>query len=106
MRHSCVNHQARLIIILVVLGAVSWLDAADDEVLKSKFQEFYDWSENMARERGLLARFLYMNYALGTQDVIGSVGEDNLKRMREIQRAYDPDDVFGKYWKGGFKLHP
>jgi hypothetical protein len=89
---------------LVILGSVAWSDPADDDAIKATFREYMEWSENTARERGLLTLFLYMNYAEGAQDVMGSMGEDNFGRMRDIRRAYDPHDHFRKHWKGGFKL--
>lgn len=101
--HIIVNE--RLIeVCTVILGSVSWLDPADDDAVKAAFNEYMEWSENFARERGLLSPFLYMNYAHGVQDVMGSIGKENVDRMRSIRRAYDPHDYFRKYWKGGFKL--
>ncbi|KAJ6598665.1 hypothetical protein B0H10DRAFT_2085402 [Mycena sp. CBHHK59/15] len=90
--------------LILLLASLFWSDPADDAILIPKFQEFFEWTENEARQRGLLNRFLYMNYALGNQDVMGSVGEENLSRMRKIRDRYDPNDVFKKYWKGGYKL--
>lgn len=88
----------------VMLGSLYWTDAADDAILNQKFLEFCDWAENTARGRGLLTDFVYMNYALGSQDVLGGIGKENLSRMRKIKNTYDPHNLFGKYWKGGYKL--
>ncbi|KAJ6578865.1 hypothetical protein DFH09DRAFT_1449184 [Mycena vulgaris] len=90
--------------LILLLASLFWSDPADDVILIPKFREFFEWSENEARERGVLNRFVYMNYALGTQQVMESVGEDNLARLREVQGVYDPQGVFRKYWKGGYKL--
>ncbi|KAJ7041888.1 hypothetical protein C8F04DRAFT_1230037 [Mycena alexandri] len=89
---------------LVVLFMASWSDPADDEQLKEKTQEHCRYSEHTARERGLLHPFIYMNYASSVQDVMGSLGEETRARMRKIKNLYDPENRFGLYWKGGFKL--
>ncbi|KAJ7938386.1 hypothetical protein B0H13DRAFT_1851822 [Mycena leptocephala] len=70
----------------------------------SSFQEFCEWAENEARQRGQLHRFVYMNYALGTQRVMESIGNENLAKMRKIQEVYDPQGLFKNYWKGGYNL--
>ncbi|KAJ6567050.1 hypothetical protein B0H19DRAFT_1139249 [Mycena capillaripes] len=88
----------------VVLGMALWSDRADDEIIKAKVAEHWKWSEGTARDRGLLHPFIYMNYASNLQDVMGSVGAENLERMRGIKSLYDPENRFGKNWKGGFKL--
>ncbi|KAJ6601612.1 hypothetical protein B0H10DRAFT_1958381 [Mycena sp. CBHHK59/15] len=90
--------------LILYLGLVFWNDAEDDGVLKSKVQEHLTWACQTASQRGLLNRFIYLNYALGTQDVMDSVGNENLERMKRIKMRYDPQNLFGKYWVGGFKL--
>ncbi|KAJ7477313.1 hypothetical protein B0H11DRAFT_1300347 [Mycena galericulata] len=90
--------------LILLLGSLFWSDPADDAVLIPKFKEFSTWAENEVRERGLLNRFLYMNYALGSQDVMASVGEENFGKLKKIQSHYDSKDVFKTHWKGGYKL--
>ncbi|KAJ7684271.1 hypothetical protein DFH06DRAFT_1312713 [Mycena polygramma] len=88
----------------VVLGMTLWSDSADDDIIKENMQQLWRWSKSTARDRGLLHPFIYMNYASNLQDVMGSVGAENYRRMRDIKNKYDPENRFGKYWKGGFKL--
>ncbi|KAJ7701558.1 hypothetical protein B0H17DRAFT_1244389, partial [Mycena rosella] len=90
--------------LILLLASLFWTDPADDAVLIPKFHEFFEWSENEARRRGLLNRFIYMNYALSDQRVMESVGEENLAKLRAIQGVHDPQGMFKKYWKGGYKL--
>ncbi|KAJ7829989.1 hypothetical protein B0H14DRAFT_2808295 [Mycena olivaceomarginata] len=90
--------------LIVVLGMALWADRADDEILKAKVHELWKWSESTARDRGLLHPFIYMNYASSLQDVMGSIGPENLGRMQAIKDQYDPGNRLGKCWKGGFKL--
>ncbi|KAJ7160981.1 hypothetical protein C8R46DRAFT_1038176 [Mycena filopes] len=90
--------------LILMLASLFWSDPADDAIFVPKFHEFFEWSENEARQRGLLNRFLYMNYALGTQRVMESVGEENLGKMRKIRQVYDAEGLFKNHWKGGYKL--
>ncbi|KAF7359037.1 Fad binding domain-containing protein [Mycena sanguinolenta] len=90
--------------LIVVLGMALWSDRSDDEILKTKIHELWRWSESTAVDRGLLHPFIYMNYASSLQDVMGSIGPENLGRMRLIRDQYDPESRFCRYWKGGFKL--
>ncbi|KAJ7184636.1 hypothetical protein C8R46DRAFT_1186003 [Mycena filopes] len=89
---------------LLVLIMISWADQADDQILLEKAREHGRWSQDTARARGLLQPFIYMNYASSAQDVMGGIGAKNLAQMRKIKNLYDPENRFGRYWRGGFKL--
>lgn len=90
-------------LLLVMLGAVSWTAPEDSALVKAKTQEFLRASTDLARERGLFTKFVYANYALGTQHVLESYGDENIRKMRAVKEKYDPDDLL-KSWKGGWKL--
>ena len=45
-----------------------------------------------------------MNYADASQDVLGSYGEVNVRKMLAVLRKYDPEGIFQKRVPGGFKL--
>ncbi|KAI0198820.1 FAD-binding domain-containing protein [Astrocystis sublimbata] len=51
-----------------------------------------------------LFRWLYMNYADKSQDVLASYGPENVKKLIEVADKYDPDRVFQKLCPGGWKL--
>jgi hypothetical protein len=89
---------------LVLLGSTLWSDPADSVLIKEKLSEYWMWSERTARDRRLLHRFIYMNYANAKQDVMGGPGAENLEVMRRIKNVYDSENRFGSNWKGGFKL--
>lgn len=46
----------------------------------------------------------YINYADESQDPLATYGSENVKRLRNISREYDPEQVFQKLCRGGFKL--
>ncbi|KAL3489169.1 hypothetical protein BJX62DRAFT_239392 [Aspergillus germanicus] len=48
--------------------------------------------------------FRYLNYCDGSQDPVGSYGEENIQRMREAAAKYDPTGVFQTRVLGGFKI--
>ncbi|KAJ6582698.1 hypothetical protein DFH09DRAFT_912392, partial [Mycena vulgaris] len=76
----------------------------DDIVLKAAIQEYLSWARETAGQRGVLNKFIYLNYALGTQEVMTSVGGANVARLRSVRSIYDPQSMFRKYWAGGHKL--
>ncbi|KAI1759337.1 hypothetical protein GGR53DRAFT_513877 [Hypoxylon sp. FL1150] len=54
-------------------------------------------------EGGLLD-WIYINYADQSQDPLGSYGAENVRFMKRVAAAYDPDGVFQTLCPGGFKL--
>jgi hypothetical protein len=57
---------------------------------------------------GVANRYLYINYASAQQasEVFAGYGEENVHRLREIQRALDPRGVYTSrgLWRGFVKL--
>ncbi|KAK5132818.1 hypothetical protein LTR08_008619 [Meristemomyces frigidus] len=48
--------------------------------------------------------FLFLNYADGFQDPMGSYGQANVDFMKRVATKYDPQGVFQKLVPGGFKV--
>ncbi|KAM5347353.1 hypothetical protein ACJ41O_010358 [Fusarium nematophilum] len=46
----------------------------------------------------------YLNYADKSQDPLGSYGAENVRKMKEAAKKYDPKEVFQKLCPGGFKI--
>lgn len=57
-----------------------------------------------AAKRGTGHRYRFINYAGEWQNVMESYGEANLAFLREVSRRVDPDGLFQRGCKGGFKL--
>lgn len=90
---------------VVLLFISSWTDPVDGEEMRTAIGQLEGWSRQEAIEKGLLVDFVYMNYASGEQDALmKSVSADSLSRMLDVQKQYDPGDIFGTLWSGGFKL--
>lgn len=63
-----------------------------------------DEIEAFARELGADVPFRYLNYCDGSQDPLGSYGEENVKKMKAAAAKYDPTGVFQTRVPGGFKI--
>lgn len=91
---------------LIILDlTIQWSSASDDDLVNSAAQRFVNCGVARAQERGIANRYIYLNYALESQDPIGSYGQDNLNSMRATSLKYDPRQVFQRLVPGGFKLY-
>lgn len=84
--------------------ATGWWFPDDDQTVHNAGSSMVDQFVTTATNRGDHVPYLFMNDASWDQDVIGSYGEENNKRLREIQSRYDPSFVFQRLVPGGFKL--
>lgn len=69
-----------------------------------KTKEWQASVEAQIRAREIFHPFVYMNYANGPQKPYEAFGEANVRRLKSIQKKYDPKNTLGKLWKGGYKL--
>ena len=46
----------------------------------------------------------YINYADASQNPLRSYGGNNVRRLKEVARKYDPQEIFQKLCRGGFKI--
>lgn len=46
----------------------------------------------------------YINYADESQDPLATYGRENVQKLREVALKYDPEQVFQKLCRGGFKI--
>ena len=58
----------------------------------------------LSEEKRLQNGFVYMNDASRDQNPLVSYGLENLDRLRDISRKYDPAQVFQELQGGGFLL--
>jgi hypothetical protein len=81
-----------------------WSDEADDEKVMGVVREFGEYLRATAKELGVLLDWVYLNNATYTQNPIKGYGPENVRRLREISRKYDPEQVFQKQQNDGFLL--
>ncbi|KAL8920725.1 MAG: hypothetical protein Q9208_006055 [Pyrenodesmia sp. 3 TL-2023] len=84
--------------------AVAYTSPADDSRVYALTRAFFEQVEAYTRSQGQHIGFIYMNYALPTQEVMASYGEESLGFLRGVSGKYDPEGVFRDLVKGGFKL--
>ncbi|KAF2271244.1 FAD-binding domain-containing protein [Westerdykella ornata] len=58
----------------------------------------------IAKKDGKLQDLVYLNYAEGQQDPLGSYGKENVDFLRKVAQRYDPDEWWQRRVPGGFKL--
>lgn len=83
-----------------------WWDASGDEKVHVATRKIRDNIEREAIKEGEHVEYLFMNDASYDQDVIRHYGPESVRRLREVQRKYDPGLVFQRLVPGGWKLRP
>lgn len=90
---------------LVILDlTIQWNDASDDTSVNDAARSFINKVTSEASNRNVSNEYVYLNYALQSQDPLASYGNQSLESMRKASRQYDPRQVFQKQVPGGFKL--
>lgn len=89
---------------LALLACPQWNNAADDDAVNAAVNRFFDKTVALAKEKGLLHPWIYPNYANKGQDVYAGFGEENRKKLKKIQKKYDPEGIFDKLQPGYFKV--
>jgi hypothetical protein len=83
-----------------------WEKSEDDETINNFVNR---WAERAMSSSKIAKKhhfWLYINYASKEQDPFSGYGEDNLRRLRSIQKSVDPEGVFTSsgLCRGYFKL--
>lgn len=65
---------------------------------------FTDELNEYAKSEGLGVDWIYVNYADPSQDALGSYGEGNVRFLREVAGKFDPEGLFQKRMRSGFKI--
>ncbi|KAI1390253.1 FAD-binding domain-containing protein [Hypoxylon trugodes] len=90
-------------VILVVGNEVGTAELSDNvsaPVLKEMFDDIKSYAKSVDKH----VDYLYLNYCDGSQNPMGSYGEENIKKMREASAKYDPTGVFQERVPGGYKI--
>ncbi|KAI1080958.1 FAD-binding domain-containing protein [Whalleya microplaca] len=83
---------------------VGWWFPEDDESAHNAIRSLTDEVETAAKAQGSYLRYLFMNEASIDQRVIEHYGDENVRKLKEVQKKYDPGAVFQQLEPGGFKL--
>ncbi|KAL2826687.1 hypothetical protein BDW59DRAFT_160879 [Aspergillus cavernicola] len=92
----------------IFLVSTAWSDAVDDDAVNGMTDNTVRRVEEAAQAAGVANRYLYINYASAEQGdrVFAGYGEENVERLKAIQRAVDPRGIFTSkgLWRGFIKL--
>ena len=83
---------------------VQWEDPADDKVLNEAASTLMWQVTQLTRSTRMANEWIYLNYALEKQNVLAGYGTDNVKKMYDASKKYDPQGVFQTLVPGGFKI--
>lgn len=83
---------------------VGWSSPAADTVAHKIGMSLSRKVEDAAARAKRGAPYIFMNDASYDEPVIASYGRENVRKLRAVQRIYDPGEVFQKLVRGGFKL--
>lgn len=81
-----------------------WWDAEDDAAAYAAMDALHDKFEGLTKAADAKLEYFFMNDANIKQPVIASYGEENVQRLRAVQKVYDPHLVFQKLVPGGQKI--
>ncbi|KAF4535233.1 FAD binding domain containing protein [Lasiodiplodia theobromae] len=94
--------------LFVFLVSTGWSSAEEDADVFTMSANTIARIESAAKELGVAHPYRYINYARKgeAEEVFAGYGEANVQRLKEIQRAVDPDGVFTSHglWTGFMKL--
>ncbi|PBP27668.1 oxidoreductase FAD-binding protein [Diplocarpon rosae] len=85
-------------------AVISWEDPSFDNPIHAASRNFIAAINRAAKHRGLFHPYIYLNYALASQDPISSYGTANVQKLQNVSAKYDPEQVFQRLVPGGFKL--
>lgn len=90
---------------LVILDlTVQWSLSQNSDAVNAASEALISQVTAAAEGRGLLHPYIYLNYALQSQDPISAYGNKSVANMRAMSKKFDPAQVFQKLVPGGFKL--
>ncbi|KAH9883543.1 6-hydroxy-D-nicotine oxidase [Xylariomycetidae sp. FL2044] len=82
-----------------------WCNSVDEEAgARTRITAMIKDIKAYTEEVGIDVEWVYMGYADGTQDPLGSYGQENIQLIRDAAARYDPEGVFQHRVPGGFKI--
>ncbi|KAI0808814.1 putative FAD-binding oxidoreductase [Xylaria sp. FL0064] len=84
--------------------ALSWWWPQNDSATHANGQALVSEFVAASESAKSFLPYRFMNDASWDQKVIESYGEENVWRLKEVQKKYDPNHVFHRLVAGGFKL--
>jgi hypothetical protein len=79
-----------------------WKNPEDEELVRNSVRKILDTAEKVSKKNGTYLPFVYANYASRDQDPLASYGTENLGKLKDIAKKYDPEAVFQTLQNGGW----
>jgi len=77
---------------------------ADEKPAQNAINTLQSTLQQLAKAKGLLLPYIFQNDANEVQNPLTSYGIENLRKLKEASREYDPEQVFQRLQFGGFKV--
>lgn len=90
--------------LFVVLINPAWKLAEDDARIFAHVEGLVAELRSLARDKGLLHRYIFTNYGYAKDDVVAGYGEESVSKFWAASKKYDPEGLFQSAVPGGFKL--
>lgn len=84
---------------------VNWPDRQDDEFVNLTTRKAIEEINDFAVAKGTDHPWRFLNYCADWQKPFESCGEENLPFLQDVSKKYDPEGLFQRGCKGGFKLN-
>lgn len=92
---------------LTLIGAyatLGWESPDDDSDAMDLLVRMGQGFGSAAAHHNSQIRYLFMNDAYDGQPVLSSYGAENVQKLRDISKKYDPDQIFQRLQNGGWLL--
>lgn len=90
--------------LVIVLFTAVWTKKEDDAIVNETAKAAIGSIDSFAGARGAADSYRYLNDCAAWQHPFAGYGEENLEFLRSVSREYDPEAMFQRACKGGFKL--
>jgi len=90
--------------LIIALLSTTWHSPADDALARKLSIETMESIENASKQASTWHPYKYIGYADRSQQVLEGYGNENVQFLKTVSRRYDPQGVFQRLVKGGFKL--
>ncbi|KAI1779467.1 Glucooligosaccharide oxidase [Hypoxylon cercidicola] len=77
---------------------------SDDALVEAAMTDIVEKQRALLKSHGYLIDFIYLNYADISQDVFDSWGADNVAKLQDVSKKFDPEGVFQTMVPGGYKI--
>lgn len=75
-----------------------------EEFLHQKSAEYVAVLDAFAKSIDASVPWIFLNYADSGQGPLKSYGEDNVRFLRDVSKKYDPEGLFQKRMRSGYKI--